>query len=53
MFSPDFGILTLRATADAKCYGQSVWPVWGSSFYVKRRDNWLWSFGINILAGAG
>ena len=53
MFSQDFGILTLRATADAACYGQTVWPVWVSSFYVKRGDVWVWSFGINIPAGAG
>jgi hypothetical protein len=53
MFAPDFGVLTLRATAEAKCFGQEVWPVWGSSFYVRRGDTWMWSFGINVLAGAG
>ena len=53
MFTPDVGVLTVRATADAKCFGQDVWPVWGSSVYVKRGKTWLWSFGINVLAGAG
>ncbi len=53
MFTPTFGILTLRATVDGACFGQPVWPVWGSSFYVKRGNAWVWSFGINVLAGAG
>lgn len=52
MFTPDFGILTVRATTDGKCFGQDVWPIWGSSLYVKQGDTWLWTFGINILAGA-
>jgi len=53
MFAPDFGVLTVRATTNGKCYGQDVWPIWGTSLYVKRGDTWLWSFGINVLAGAG
>lgn len=53
MYAPDFGILTLQATVDGKCFGQEVWPVWGSSIYVRRGDTWMWSFGINVLAGAG
>jgi hypothetical protein len=53
MFTPDLGILTLRASADAKCFGQDVWPVWGSSIYVRRGDTWMWSFGINVLAASG
>ncbi|MGH7024069.1 MAG: nuclear transport factor 2 family protein [Caulobacteraceae bacterium] len=53
MFAPDFGVLTVRATTDGKCFGQGVWPVWGTSLYVKRGKTWLWSFGINVLAGAG
>jgi hypothetical protein len=52
MFTPDFGILTLYATADGSCYGQKVAPVWTSSFYVKRGKAWVWSFGINIPARA-
>jgi hypothetical protein len=52
MYAPDFGILTLRATVDGKCFGQEVWPVWGSSIYVRRGGTWVWSFGINVLAGA-
>jgi hypothetical protein len=51
MLSPDLGILTFRATADGKCFGQQVWPVWGSSLYVKQGDTWIWTFGINLLAG--
>jgi hypothetical protein len=53
MFSPDFGILTVRATADGQCFGQDIWPIWGTSLYVKQGNTWLWSFGINVLAGAG
>jgi hypothetical protein len=53
MYAPDFGILTLRATVDGKCFGQEVWPVWGSSIYVRQGGTWVWSFGINVLAGAG
>jgi hypothetical protein len=53
MFTPDFGILTLYATVDGSCFGQPVIPVWTSSFYVRRGDIWVWSFGINIPAHAG
>lgn len=53
MFAPDFGVLTVRATTDGKCFGQDVWPIWGTSLYVKRGNTWLWSFGINVLAGSG
>lgn len=53
MFAPDFGILTVRATTQGKCFGQDVWPIWGTSLYVKRGSTWFWSFGINVLAGAG
>ncbi|MBS0505200.1 MAG: nuclear transport factor 2 family protein [Proteobacteria bacterium] len=52
MFAPDFGILTYRASYDAKCFGQDVWPIWGTAFYVKQGDRWMWSSGINVLAGA-
>lgn len=52
MFGPDFGILTYRATYDAKCFGQDVWPIWGTSFYVKHDGVWMWSSGINVLAGS-
>ena len=52
MFAPNFGVLTYRASYDAKCFGQDVWPIWGTSFYVKHRDAWMWSGGINVLAGA-
>jgi hypothetical protein len=52
MFSPDVGVLTYRADYDAKCFGQDVWPIWGSAFYVRHGDAWLWSSGINVLAGA-
>ncbi len=53
MFTPDFGILTLYATVDGSCFGQPVIPVWTSSFYIRRGDTWVWSFGINIPAHAG
>lgn len=53
MFTPNFGILTLYATVDGTCFGQPVIPVWTSSFYVRRGDTWVWSFGINIPAHAG
>ena len=53
MFAPDFGVLTVRATTHGKCFGQDVWPIWGTSLYVKRGNTWLWSFGINVLEGAG
>ena len=53
MFAPDFGVLTVRATTHGKCFGQDVWPIWGTSLYVKRGNTWLWSFGINVLAGSG
>lgn len=52
MFAPNFGVLTYRASYDAKCFGQDVWPIWGTAFYVKRGDTWMWSGGINVLAGA-
>ena len=53
MFAPDFGVLTVRATTHGKCFGQDVWPIWGTSLYVRRGNTWLWSFGINVLAGSG
>jgi len=53
MVTPDFGILTLYATVDGTCFGQPVIPVWTSSFYVKRGDIWIWSFGINVPAHGG
>ena len=53
MFTPDFGILTVRAVTHGKCFGQDVWPIWGTTLYVKHGNAWLWSFGINVLAGAG
>jgi hypothetical protein len=53
MFTQDFGILTLYANVDGRCFGQPVIPVWTSSFYVRRGDTWVWSFGINIPAHAG
>ena len=53
MFAPDFGILTVRATTAGKCFGQDVWPIWGTTLYVKHGNSWFWSFGINVLAGAG
>jgi len=52
MFAPNFGVLTYRASYDAKCFGQDVWPIWGTAFYVKHGDTWMWSGGINVLAGA-
>ena len=52
MFAPDFGILTVRATTHGTCFGQDVWPIWGTTLYVKRGNAWLWTFGINVLAGA-
>jgi hypothetical protein len=52
MFTPGFGILTLYATVDGSCSGQPVTPIWTSSFYVRRGDTWVWSFGINIPAHA-
>ena len=52
MFTPDFGVLTYRAAYVGKCFGQELWPIWGTAFYVKRGDVWMWSSGINVLAGA-
>jgi hypothetical protein len=48
--SPDVGILTFKATADGTRFGQKVGPIWGSSIYVKYRDAWKWTFGINVPA---
>ncbi|MEP6982652.1 MAG: nuclear transport factor 2 family protein [Sphingomicrobium sp.] len=53
MFSSDLGVLTFRGTAKGKCFGQDVWPIWGSTVYVKQGDTWMWTFGINVLAGSG
>ena len=50
MLAPEFGFLTYRAAYVGNCFGQDVWPVWGTAFYVKRGD-WIWSSGINVLAG--
>ncbi len=52
MLTPDVGILTVRATTDGKCFGQDVWTIWGTTIYVRHGRTWLWSFGINVLAGA-
>ena len=52
-FSPDFAILTYRAAYQGTCFGQDLWPIWGTAFYVKHGATWLWSSGINVLAGAG
>jgi hypothetical protein len=48
--TPNVAILTLYATVDGSCLGQPVIPIWTTSFYVKRGDTWVWSFGINIPA---
>lgn len=53
MFAPDFGVITYRGSFDGKCFGQTIWPIWGTALYVKRGESWLWSSGINVLAGAG
>ena len=50
MLSPTVGILTFKGAADGTCYGQKVGPIWGTSIYVKRRDAWKWTFGINTPA---
>lgn len=50
--APDFGVLTYRAEYDGECFGQTLWPIWGTAFYVRHGDRWLWSSGINVLAGA-
>lgn len=52
MFAPDFGVLTYRAEYEGTCFGQALWPIWATAFYVKHGDDWLWSSGINVLAGA-
>ena len=52
MLSSDLGVLTFRGTAEGKCFGQDVWPIWGSSVYVKQGDARKWTFGINVLAGS-
>ena len=52
MFSSDLGVLTFRGTAKGKCFGQDVWPIWGSTLYVKQGDTPMWTFGINVLAGS-
>lgn len=53
MLSSDLGVLTFRGTAEGKCFGQDVWPIWGSTVYVKQGDTPRWTFGINVLAGSG
>lgn len=50
MLSPMVGILTFKGAADGTCYGQQVGPIWGTSIYVKDRDAWKWTFGINLPA---
>ncbi len=50
MLSPTVGILTFNGAADGTCYGQKVGPIWGTSIYVKGRDAWKWTFGINVPA---
>ena len=50
MLSPTVGILTFKGAADGTCYGQKVGPIWGTSIYVKGRDAWKWTFGINVPA---
>lgn len=52
MFTPDFGVLTYRAAYDGACFGQDLWPILGTAFYVRRGEDWFWSSGINVLAGA-
>lgn len=52
MFGPDFGVLTYLGIFDGKCFGQDLWPIWATAFYVRHDDVWLWSSGINVLAGA-
>jgi hypothetical protein len=50
MLSPTVGILTFKGASDGTCYGQKVGPIWGTSIYVKGRDAWEWTFGINTPA---
>ncbi|MFN3958673.1 MAG: nuclear transport factor 2 family protein [Parvularculaceae bacterium] len=52
LFTPEFGALTYRADYRGTCFGQDLWPIWATAFYVRRGDDWLWSSGINVLAGA-
>jgi hypothetical protein len=51
MLSPTTGILTFTGTAVGTCYGQRIdSSIWGTSIYVKDRDAWKWTFGINVPA---
>ncbi len=52
MLAPDIGVLTYLGVFDGTCFGQALWPIWATAFYVKHGDAWLWSSGINVLAGA-
>ncbi len=52
MFAPDFGVLTYRGLFDGTCFGQALWPIWATAFYTRQGKDWLWSSGINVLAGA-
>jgi hypothetical protein len=44
--------LTTQLWVTGRAVDQDVWPIWGTSFYVKHGDAWMWSGGINVLAGA-
>lgn len=46
----DVGLLTSKGTADGKCYGQAVPPIWGTSVFVKDGENWKYVMIFNTPA---
>lgn len=36
----DVGLLTLKSSADGKCEGQTLMPLWNTSLFIKEGDAW-------------
>ena len=46
----DAGLLTFKGTADGKCDGQILTPLWGTGLFVKDGENWKFVMVFNTPA---
>ena len=49
-FSPTVALLTHIGTANGKCYGEKLGPIYGNSVYVKESGTWKLAFTMNMPA---
>lgn len=50
MISSTVGMISFKGTAEGTCDEMKLWPLWGTSFYVKEGDAWKLAFGFETPA---